>query len=86
MHSEEINSLPDVLAGGVSLDWALSNNIPSKDTLPAKAFHVALYLASLIQSAYSPSPIVNAFYSIKWYHELLDLPSPTDSILVKKTC
>jgi len=108
MHSEEINSLPDVLAGGVSLlpelltesrapstaetykrgfkrwcDWALSNNIPSKDTLPAKAFHVALYLASLIQSANSPSPIVNAFYSIKWHHELLDLPSPTDTNLVK---
>lgn len=108
LHSEDINALPDVLVGQVSLlpellkesralntsatykrgfkrwcDWALSNNIPSKDTLPARAFHVALYIASLIQSASSPSPILNAFYSIKWYHDLLDLPSPTDSNLVK---
>ena len=107
-HADDIEALPDVLAGEVSLlpellndsrakstseaykrgfkrwyDWALSNKLTSKDTLPARAFHVALYLASLIQTAQTNSPIVNAFYSIKWYHELLDLPSPTESQLVK---
>jgi integrase len=107
-HADDINALPDVLVGGVSLlpellkesramntseayrrgfkrwcDWALSNNLTSEDTFPAKAFHVALYMTSLIQTAQSPSPIVNAFYSIKWYHDLLDLQSPTDSNLVK---
>lgn len=62
--------------------WASSNGLDSKDTLPAKALHVALYLASLIQTANSPSPIINAFYSIKWFHELFDFNSPTDSKLV----
>lgn len=28
------------------------------------------------------SPITNAFYSIKWFHELFDFKSPTDSKLV----
>lgn len=59
----------------------MSNGLSSKDTLPAKAFHVALYLAALIQSA--NTPIINAFYSIKWFHELFDFISPTYSHLVK---
>ena len=62
--------------------WALSNGLESKDTLPARAFHVALYIASLVQSANSHSPVTNAFYSIKWFHELFDFKSPTDSKLV----
>lgn len=62
--------------------WALSNGLESKDTLPARAFHVALYLASIVQSANTHSPITNAYYSIKWFHELFDFKSPTDSKLV----
>ena len=62
--------------------WALSNGLDSKDTLPARAFHVALYLASLVQSANTHSPVTNAFYSIKWFHDLFDFKSPTDSKLV----
>ena len=64
------------------ISWALSNGLESKDTLPARAFHVALYMASLVQSANTHSPIVNAFYSIKWFHDLFDFKSPTDSKLV----
>ena len=60
----------------------MSNGLESKDALPAGAFHVALYLASLVQSANTPSPIINAFYSIKWFHDLFDFKSPTDSKLV----
>ena len=60
----------------------MSNGIGSKDTLPAGAFHVALYMASLVQSAKTHSPVMNAFYSIKWFHELFDFKSPTDSKLV----
>ena len=60
----------------------MSNGIGSKDTLPAGAFHVALYIASLTQSAKTHSPLMNAFYSIKWFHELFDFKSPTDSKLV----
>ena len=62
--------------------WLLSNGLGGKDALPAKAFHVALYLASIIQTANTLSPLINAFYSVKWAHNLLDLPSPTDSNMV----
>ena len=41
--------------------WALSNELGSKDVLPAKAFHVALYLASIIQTADSASPVICLF-------------------------
>lgn len=63
--------------------WALCNGLTSRDILPAKAFHVALYMTSLIQTANTPSPIVNAFFAIKWFHDLFDYKSPTDSNLVK---
>lgn len=48
-----------------------------------RLFHVALYLASLVQTANTPSPVVNAFYSIKWFHDLFDHKSPTESNLVR---
>ena len=63
-------------------NWALINGLGSKDVLPAKAFHVALYLASVIQTAESASPVIKAFYSIKWFHDMFDLVSPTTSSLV----
>ncbi|XP_053383460.1 uncharacterized protein LOC128549820 [Mercenaria mercenaria] len=40
-------------------------------------------MASLIQSSNTPSPIISAFYSIKWFHEMFDFNSPTNSNLVK---
>ncbi|CAC5411397.1 unnamed protein product [Mytilus coruscus] len=45
--------------------WALSHQIPEYDILPSKPFHVALYLASLVQSFNTSSLINEAFYSIK---------------------
>ncbi|ESP03435.1 hypothetical protein LOTGIDRAFT_171372 [Lottia gigantea] len=63
--------------------WAVANNLRVEDTFPAKAFHFALYLVSLIQTANSPSPVSNAFYSVKWIHDLFNLNSPTDFLLVK---
>jgi integrase len=62
--------------------WAISNGIGSGDILPARALPVAVYLTSLMQFAKTPKPIVNAFYSIKWFHDINDLHSPTDSKLV----
>ena len=64
-------------------NWVTANGLGSTDIMPARAFHVALYLASIIQSANSPSPVVHAYYSIKWAHNLAGLPSPTDCQLVK---
>ena len=62
--------------------WAVLNGLRVEDTLPANAFHVALYLSALIQSCNTPSPVVNAFYSIKRFHDKFDYKSPTDSKLV----
>ena len=62
--------------------WILCNGLGSGDALPAKTLTVALYLASLIQTAKSPAPVIAAFYGIKWFHELYGLVSPTNSKLV----
>ncbi|CAG2212068.1 unnamed protein product [Mytilus edulis] len=63
--------------------WAILNGIKNCDILPAKAFYVAIYLASLTQSSNTVSPVVQAFYSLKWIHSLIgSLCSPTDSSLV----
>ena len=62
--------------------WALANDLNSVDILPAKILPVALYLASVMQSSNSPGPVISAFYSIKWFHEMNGLTSPTDSKLV----
>ncbi|XP_068240109.1 uncharacterized protein [Palaemon carinicauda] len=63
--------------------WVSCNGLGSGDALPAKSFIVAIYLASLIQSVNSPSPVIAAFYAIKWYHDINGLYSPTNSKLVE---
>ena len=42
----------------------------------------AAHLMSLIQTSNSASPVINAFYSIKWFHSVLNFVSPTDGSLV----
>ena len=63
--------------------WARSNGLPESDILPAKAFQVAIYLASLVEKCKSPSPVTQAFYGINWAHRIICAPSPTESCLVK---
>lgn len=63
--------------------WIMCNGMGSRDALPAGAFVVAIYLASLIQTVNSTSPVLAAFYSIKWHHEINGLVSPTSSKLVE---
>lgn len=62
--------------------WALHNGLGGGDILPASALPVALYLSSIMQSANTPGPVITAFYSIKWVHELFDMKAPTDSKMV----
>lgn len=62
--------------------WATSNGLQNSDILPAKHLPVALYLASLIQTANTASPVIAAFYAIKHFHELFGMASPTDSTVV----
>ena len=54
-----------------------------KKILPAKDLHVALYLASLAQLSRTPSPVIQAFYSIRWAHYVISVNSHTESFLVK---
>ena len=63
--------------------WATSNGIPSNQCLPAKAIHVALYLACLVQQSVSPSPVVHAFYGIRWAHSVISVPTPKESEILK---
>ncbi|XP_071120815.1 uncharacterized protein [Mytilus edulis] len=94
---EKIHLLPDLLTESKSDNtvqnyyygflrwkkWALSNGISSEFILPAKPIHVAIYLACLVQQNRTPSPINQAFYSIRWAHKIISVISPTDSDLVK---
>lgn len=96
MLQDKVNLLPDVLyksrAENTSRKyeygfsrwkrWAASNGLGEKDILPAKPLTVAIYLTSLIQTANTPSPIVTAFYAIKWFHDLYGLQSPSECKIV----
>jgi hypothetical protein len=84
--ADKVTLLPDLLKRSIAnsttkshfggferyRQWALNNGLGGRDILPARAFHVATYLASICQNANTASPIIKAFYSIKWIHEMLD--------------
>ncbi|XP_053382012.1 uncharacterized protein LOC123541270 [Mercenaria mercenaria] len=63
-------------------NWAIKNELGEEDIFPAKPFIFALYLCSLIQSANSSSTVINAFYSVKFIHDIYGKKSPSDSTLV----
>ena len=67
----------------VGKKWAESNGVEIRHILPAQVFSFALYLVSLVQTTNTPSPVITAFYSIKWGHDISDMKSPTDSKTVK---
>ncbi|XP_068236956.1 uncharacterized protein [Palaemon carinicauda] len=59
------------------------NSVGEEDIFPAKPFIFALYLCSLVQSTSTPSPMIKAFYSVKYVYDLYGLKSPTESTYVK---
>ena len=59
--------------------WASSNCLCH---MPANSFHVAANLQWLIFEANSPSPVLNAVYSINWAQRLAGLPKVSDHPLV----
>ncbi|XP_046550287.1 uncharacterized protein LOC124260082 [Haliotis rubra] len=61
--------------------WAQSHGLSV--VIPIAPLYCALYLLSLIQNSSSISPIVTAFYSIRYAHVIVGIPSPTDNTLVK---
>ena len=50
--------------------------------MPANSFLVAVHLKCLILEANSPSPIVNAVYSIDWAQQLAGLPKMSEHPMV----
>ena len=64
--------------------WAFQNNLPENDILPSKPFYIDLYLAFSVQnSSISTTPIIDAFYSLKWAHSIIGVNSPMDNFLVR---
>ena len=52
-------------------------------SFPADPFNVALYFQHVIEQTQSPSAIDSAFYGIKWAHDVVGVPSPTDNSVVE---
>ena len=46
---------------------------------PAEDITVALYLIGMMQSSNSPLPVYDAFYSIKWVHDIRNVKNPCTS-------
>ena len=59
--------------------WALSNCFCH---MPANSFHVAAYSQCLIFEENSPSPVLNAVYSIDWAQRLAGLPKVSDHPII----
>ena len=59
--------------------WASSNHVCP---FPANPFQVAIYLQCLLQNANSPSPVLNAVYSIDWAQQMAGLSKISDHPLV----
>ena len=59
--------------------WASSNCLCH---MPANSFHVTAKLQSLISEENSPSPVLNAVYSINWAQRLAGLPKVSDHPIV----
>ena len=62
--------------------WA--NRFPEVAVLPATPAYVSLYLLSVLQASSSPAPVQNAFYSIRWAHDIAGFDSPTNHTLPQK--
>ncbi len=61
--------------------WAESHGLSA--CVPVTPLHCALYLLSLVQSSDSISPVINAFYSLRYVHVVVGLASPTENTLVQ---
>ena len=62
--------------------WAVSNGLVH---LPVNPFHFAMYLQNLCNEASSPSPILNAVYSIDWVHGLSGYEKLSGHCLIQAT-
>ena len=54
------------------------------NVFPVSPFFLLLYLIDKFQSCNSPSPIEAAVYGVKWAHDIVGVPSPIESTLVRQ--
>ena len=52
--------------------------------LPATPAYVSLYLLSVLKASSSPASVQNAFYSIRWAHDIAGFDSLTNHTLPQK--
>ena len=57
---------------------ARTNRFPEVAVLPASPAYVSLYLLSILQASSSPAPVQNAFYNIRWAHDVAGFDSSTN--------
>ena len=78
--------LPEIVLGSgadsTTLTWA--NRFPEVAVPPATPACVSWYLLSVLQASSSPASVQNAFYSIRWAHDIAGFNSPTNHTLPQK--
>ena len=62
--------------------WAINHSIA---VFPVKEAFLALYLQNIADTAKSKSEVEEAVNSISWAHQMVGVPSPTESTFVKST-
>lgn len=53
------------------------------NSLPVNRLHLAAFIASVVQQGGKFGKVEHAFYGLNWIHNVLDLPNPCDSWLVR---
>jgi hypothetical protein len=65
------------------MSWA-ENYKEINSVLPSSELHVALYLQSIMGSVKYHSTIENAFYGIKWAHNIAGFSDPCEANIVRR--
>ena len=77
LHSRSNNTVKSYASGFRKWkSWSLIHNVRH---LPAVPLTFALFLLSLIQNNCTLPVIENVFYAVKYFHEMLSLPPPTEN-------
>lgn len=64
--------------------WILENNFGETCVFPAKPYHFCVYLSYLANTNGTVGAASDAFYGIKWAHEIVGLVSPTEQSKIIK--
>lgn len=87
--------IPQLIAGSISSNtlksynqgfraWSRwSSRFQGVNSLPVNRLHLAAFIASVVQQGGKFGKVELAFYGLNWIHNVLDLPNPCDSWLVR---